>query len=131
MDIVAEQCVVIKYCVCRGKIANKTLSELKEAYGDECLTKSTVLKWHAIFVKDPSAVPVCTKPVGQPCSQIKGPSDALFIETVILNKLIVKKIILKLVLVILNKVQKSSFVFVILFFVVLQGVPKTYLCKQL
>ncbi len=70
MDITTEQCSAIKYCVRCGKTVIKTLSELKKAYGDECLTKATVLKWHTIFVKDPSAVPMRAKPTGRPCSQI-------------------------------------------------------------
>ncbi len=52
MDIAAEQCVAIKYCIHHYKMEIETLSELKEAYGDECLAKSMVLKWHAIFMKD-------------------------------------------------------------------------------
>ncbi len=42
MDIATEQRVAIKYCVHQGKTAIETLSELKEAYGDECLAKSMV-----------------------------------------------------------------------------------------
>ncbi len=57
LDIVDHQGVVIKYCVCHSKMAIKTLSELKEAYGDACLAKLKVLKWHAIFVKDLRTVP--------------------------------------------------------------------------
>ncbi len=70
MDTATKQRVVIKYCVSCVKMTIETLSELKEAYGDECLTKSTVLKWHAIFVKDLSTAPVRAKPIGQPCSLI-------------------------------------------------------------
>ncbi len=55
MDIAAKQRAVIKYCVCHGKMVIETLSKLKETYGDECMAKSTVLKRHAIFVKDLSA----------------------------------------------------------------------------
>ncbi len=75
MDIVAEQRIAIKYCVCCGKTVIETLSELKEAYEDECLTKSTVLKWHAIFVKDLSTVTTCVKPTGWP--QVTGEARAM------------------------------------------------------
>ncbi len=44
MGIAAEQRITIQYCVCRGKMAIETLSELKEAYGDECLTNQQLLK---------------------------------------------------------------------------------------
>ncbi len=70
MDIAAEQHVAIKYSVYCGKTRIKTLSELKEAYEDECLAKLTVLKWHAIFVKNLSAVPVHAKSTGWHRSQI-------------------------------------------------------------
>ncbi len=51
-------------------MVTKTISKLNEAYGDECLAKSTVLKWHTIFVKDLSMVPVYAKPTGWRRSQI-------------------------------------------------------------
>ncbi len=65
MDTAAEKRVAIKYCIRCGKTAIETLSKLKEAYEDECLTRMTVLKWHAIFVKDLSAVPAREKPEHQ------------------------------------------------------------------
>ncbi len=43
-DITAKQCDAINYCVRYGKTGIETLSELKEAFGDECLAKLAVLK---------------------------------------------------------------------------------------
>ncbi len=42
MDIVAEQRIVIKYCVSFSKMLIETLSKLKEACGDECLAMNGV-----------------------------------------------------------------------------------------
>ncbi len=61
--LTAEKLIVIKYYVRHGKMEVATLSKLKEAYGDKCLAKLTVLKLHAIFVKDLNAVHVGAKPV--------------------------------------------------------------------
>ncbi len=73
----------------------------------QCLTKSTVLKWHAIFVKDMSVIPVCAKPTGWPCLQIMEASEAWSIEATISKKPVVKKLILKLMLAILNEVENK------------------------
>ncbi len=89
MDIAAEQRIAIKYWIRHGKTVIKTLSELKEAYGNECLAKLTMLKWCAIFVKDLSMVPVCGKPIGRPYSQITETSDALSIEAAFSKKPVV------------------------------------------
>ncbi len=108
MDVTAEQRVAIKYCVRRGKTAIETLSELKEAYEERIFGQINSVKMVCIFLRNLSAVPVCAKPTGgQPCSQITEASEASSIEAAFSKKLVVKKLILKLILAILNKVQNK------------------------
>ncbi len=75
--------------------------QIKGSIWDNSFAKSTVLKWHAIFVKDLSAVPVRAKPTCKPRSQITEAN----IEAAISQQPVVKKLTLKLMLAILNKVQ--------------------------
>ncbi len=104
MDIAAEKQVVMKYCIRRSKTGIETISELKEAYGDECLAKSTVLKWHATFVKGLSEV----LPKFEKMIKVKWQERLeRCIEGTISKNTVVKK--LKLMLVILKKGQNKEF----------------------
>ncbi len=42
---------VIKFYCLRNKSATKTFKKMKEVYGDRCLSRCTVLRWHAAFMK--------------------------------------------------------------------------------
>ena len=46
MDVQFEQRVNIKFCVKLGKTATETLQLLRDAYGDEALSRARVFEWH-------------------------------------------------------------------------------------
>ena len=50
MDVRFEQRVNIKFCVKLGKTATKTLQLLRDAYGDEALSRARVFGWQRRFV---------------------------------------------------------------------------------
>src|SRR5215469_15916158 len=50
MDVRIEQRVNIKFCVKLGKTATETLQLLRDAYGDEALSRARVFGWHRRFV---------------------------------------------------------------------------------
>jgi hypothetical protein len=50
MDVRVEQRVNIKFCVKLGKTATETLQLLRDAYGDEALSRARVFGWHRRFV---------------------------------------------------------------------------------
>jgi len=50
MDVQFEQRVNIKFCVKLGKTATETLQLLRDAYGDEALSRARVFEWHRRFV---------------------------------------------------------------------------------
>jgi len=50
MDVRFEQRVNIKFCVKLSKTATETLQLLRDAYGDEALSRARVFRWHRRFV---------------------------------------------------------------------------------
>jgi hypothetical protein len=44
-----EQRVAIKFCAKLKKMATKTFETLKSAYGEECLSKTSVSEWYKRF----------------------------------------------------------------------------------
>jgi len=50
MGVRVEQRVNIKVCVKLGKTATETLQLLRDAYGDEALSRARVFGWHMRFV---------------------------------------------------------------------------------
>ena len=50
MDVRIEQRVNIKFCVKLNKTATETLQLLRDAYGDEALSRARVFGWHRRFV---------------------------------------------------------------------------------
>jgi len=50
MDVQVEQRVNIKFCVKLDKTATETLQLLRDAYGDEALSRARVFGWHRWFV---------------------------------------------------------------------------------
>jgi hypothetical protein len=50
MNVQFEQRVNIKFCVMLGKTATGTLQFLRDAYGDEALSRARVFEWHRRFV---------------------------------------------------------------------------------
>ncbi len=50
MDVSAEQCCVIKFCMRLKKIPSEILALLKEAFGKEMLGDSTIRRWHKAFI---------------------------------------------------------------------------------
>ena len=50
MDVRFEQRVNLKFCVKLGKTATETLQLLRDAYGDEALSRARVSGWHRRFI---------------------------------------------------------------------------------
>jgi hypothetical protein len=50
MDVRVEQRVNVKFCVKLGKAATETLQLLRDAYGDEALSRARVFGWHRRFI---------------------------------------------------------------------------------
>jgi hypothetical protein len=44
-----EQCAVIKFCFKSGKTATEVYQDLKNVYGDDCLSRAQVFQWFACF----------------------------------------------------------------------------------
>jgi hypothetical protein len=44
-----EQRAAIKFCVNLEKTASETFEMLKSAYGEECLSRTSVFEWHYSF----------------------------------------------------------------------------------
>jgi hypothetical protein len=44
-----EQRAAIKFCVKLKKTVTETLEMLKSAYGEECLSRTSVCEWHKMF----------------------------------------------------------------------------------
>jgi len=51
MERTIEQRYAIKFCVRLGKTAIETLAWLKEAYGDDTLSRAQVCRWYSDFAK--------------------------------------------------------------------------------
>ena len=49
MDVKVEQRVNIKFCLKLGKTTTETLQLLRDAYGDEALSRARVFGWHRRF----------------------------------------------------------------------------------
>jgi hypothetical protein len=64
-DLQQEQRYVIRYCIRRGLSASETLEEKHEAYGDECLKKTAIFKWHKQFKEGRESVAMTQYQVGQ------------------------------------------------------------------
>jgi hypothetical protein len=49
MDGKIEQLVCIKFCTKLGKSNTETLEMLREAFGEDSLSRTAVFKWHPLF----------------------------------------------------------------------------------
>jgi hypothetical protein len=67
MNVQCEQGVNIKFCVKLGKTFTETLQLLRDAYGDEALSRARVFAWHRRFVSGRVSVEDDTRS-GQPSS---------------------------------------------------------------
>ncbi len=52
METKEEQRFTIRFYVRRGKSATATFQKLKETYGEQCLSRATILRSHAAFAKE-------------------------------------------------------------------------------
>jgi hypothetical protein len=44
-----EQCVCIKFCVKLGRNVVETFEMLRIAFGEQCLSRARIFKWHKRF----------------------------------------------------------------------------------
>jgi len=44
-----EQCVCIKFCVRLGRNGAETFEILRTAFGEQCLSRARIFKWHKRF----------------------------------------------------------------------------------
>ncbi len=51
MNARSEEHAAIKFCICLNKSGAETVTLLHQAYQDECLWCSTILRWHHTFVE--------------------------------------------------------------------------------
>jgi hypothetical protein len=47
-----EQIAAIKFCVKLKKTATETFEKLKNAHGEECLSRTNVFQWHKMFKEE-------------------------------------------------------------------------------
>ncbi len=52
METKEEQRFVIQFYVRRGKSATASFQKLKKTYGEQCLSRVTILRWHAAFANE-------------------------------------------------------------------------------
>jgi hypothetical protein len=69
MDVQVEQRVYIRFCVKMGKTATETLQLLRDAYGDEALSRARVFEWHRRFVSGRISVEDDTRSGRPSCSR--------------------------------------------------------------
>ncbi len=61
-----EQHINIKFCIRFGKAATKMIKLLREEYESECITESTIHKWHSTFSKNLNEASLIEKKGGEP-----------------------------------------------------------------
>ena len=69
-EVEKEQHFVIRYCVRRGLSATDTLNEMKDAYGDECLCRAAIFRWHKKFKDGRKSAEVLPKS-GRPLTSLE------------------------------------------------------------